>query len=285
VQDPIGLVDFFGYRHTGGEVIFPHIRVLYFQGLHECIRPDVVTDLEYFFFVFLHAMMIFVKVINPLHSMSDLKPVAPEQKLLTFQSTHPYETLNKRTSATRRVWVVFHGIGFLSRYFLRYFSHMDPDENYIIAPQAPSLYYLDSNYKNVGASWLTREQTGRNMGNILHYLDALYQRESLGQSPELILMGYSQGVSVLSRWVAQRKITCHRMLLYAGKIPGELTPSDFSHLSDTTPVEFYAGDTDAYLPVGMRPTLEEQLRWLFGRRVNLCYYEGGHELQAALIQP
>ena len=217
--------------------------------------------------------------------MSDQKPVVPEEKLLTFQSTHPYETLNKRTTATRRIWVAFHGIGFLSRYFLRYFTHLDPDENYIIAPQAPSLYYLDSRYKNIGASWLTREHTGRNMVNILNYLDALFEREALGESPELVLMGYSQGVSVLSRWVAQRKIQCHRMLLYAGKLPEELRPADFTHLSDSVPVEFYAGDSDAYLPVAYRPTLEEQLLQLFGKRVRLCYYQGGHELQAGLIRP
>ncbi len=244
-----------------------------------------VAYLQYFFFVFLHAMLIFVKVINPLLSMSDLKPVVPDEKLLTFQSTHPYETLNQWTGATRRVWVVFHGIGFLSRYFLRYFSHLDPNENYIIAPQAPSLYYLDSRYKNIGASWLTREQTGRNMGNILNYLDALYRQEALEESPELILMGYSQGVSVLSRWVAKRKIQCHRILLYAGKIPDELTAADFAHLSDSVAVEFYAGDTDSYLPVESRPSLEEQLTGQFGNRVSFCYYQGGHELQSALIRP
>ena len=215
--------------------------------------------------------------------MSDAKPVKPKEKLLSFETTHPYETLNEWTDKTNRVWLVFHGIGFLSRYFLRYFSHLDPSQNYIIAPQAPSLYYLDPNYRNVGASWLTREGTQRNMANLINYLDVLYRQESLEKSPELILMGYSQGVSVLSRWVAARRIQCQRIILYAGKVPDELTPSDFAHLSDKTIVEFYAGDSDAYLPEAARPALEEQLSGLFDHRLRLKYYEGGHELKATLL--
>jgi predicted esterase len=215
--------------------------------------------------------------------MSDSNPVKPKEKLLSFETTHPYETLNEWTGETNRVWVVFHGIGFLSRYFLRYFSHLDKSENYIIAPQAPSLYYLDPNYRNVGASWLTREHTQRNMENLINYLDVLYRQESLEKSPELILMGYSQGVSVLSRWVAARRIQCQRIILYAGKVPDELTASDFAHLSDQTVVEFYAGDSDAYLPEAARPGLEEQLLGLFDHRLRLKYYEGGHELKANLL--
>lgn len=215
--------------------------------------------------------------------MSDSNPVKPEEKLLSFETTHPYETLNEWTGKTKRVWIVFHGIGFLSRYFLRYFSHLNGSENYIIAPQAPSLYYLDPNYRNVGASWLTREHTQRNMENLMNYLDVLYREESLEKSPELILMGYSQGVSVLSRWVAARHIQCQRIILYAGKVPDELTPSDFAHLSDQTVVEFYAGDSDAYLPEAARPGLEEQLLGLFDHRLRLKYYAGGHELKANLL--
>jgi len=160
---------------------------------------------------------------------------------------------------------------------------LERSENYIIAPQAPSLYYLDPNYRNVGASWLTREHTQRNMENLINYLDVLYRQESLEKSPELVLMGYSQGVSVLSRWVAARRIQCQRIILYAGKVPDELTPSDFTHLSDQTVVEFYAGDSDAYLPEAARAGLEEQLLGLFDHRLRLKYYEGGHELKSNLL--
>ena len=80
-----------------------------------------------------------------------------------------YETLNDFTDETKNVWIVFHGIGYLSKYFLKYFDELNPLDNYIIAPQAPSKYYLNSSYKHVGASWLTKENTETEINNNLNY--------------------------------------------------------------------------------------------------------------------
>ena len=216
--------------------------------------------------------------------MSDNRPGNPPQKLLTYSSTHPYETLHVPVGESGRTWVVFHGIGFLSKYFLRYFAHLDPVTNYIIAPQAPSLYYLDPDYRNVGASWLTRVDTERNMDNLLNYLDALYRTESLEKASNLVLMGYSQGVSVLCRWLSRREVTCSRLILYAGRVPSELGPRDFAHLPETTPVEVYVGEQDPFLPAAERAGLEDQVSELFGPRLRLIVYKGGHELKKEWIQ-
>ena len=216
--------------------------------------------------------------------MSESPPVKPSEKLLSYNTTQPYEVLNSNTGKTKRVWVVFHGIGFLSRYFLRYFSHLDPAENYVIAPQAPSLYYLDTDYRHVGASWLTREHTQRNMANLLNYLDALYHQESLEKAPHLTLMGYSQGVSVLCRWIAGRKISCNRLMLYAGRVPSELQPQDFDHLSKQSPVEVYLGTDDPFVAMQSGPAPESRLDELFGHRLQMIHYPGGHELKKEYIR-
>ncbi len=208
-----------------------------------------------------------------------------EEKFLSIETTHPYETLNQWTPKTRRVWLVFHGIGYLSRYFLRHFRHLDPEENYIIAPQAPSLYYLDQTYTHIGASWLTRENTSLHMENLLHLLDALYEREKLEDAPSLVLMGYSQGVSVLSRWVAARKLQCNRLVFYAGRIPEQLSAADFEHLSVETPVEFFIGDQDPFVSEADREKLKGQMEVLFGDRLKIKEYSGGHKLVDALIVP
>ncbi len=216
--------------------------------------------------------------------MPEENPASPEEKLLSFQATHPYEVLNTWGPKTKRVWVVFHGIGFLSRYFLRNFTHLDPQENFIIAPQAPSLYYLDQTYRHVGASWLTREHTARNMENLLNYLEALFQKESLEKAPELVLMGYSQGVSVLCRWVALRRKSCDRMILYAGRVPEELGPEYFRHLPDGTAVEVLEGDADPFLPSKDLKKREIRLKELFGNLLQLKQYKGGHELDNKLLK-
>ncbi len=179
--------------------------------------------------------------------------------------------------------MVFHGIGQLARYFIRQFTHLDADTNYILAPQAPSLYYLSEAYTRVGACWLTRERTQEGMENLLGYLDALAGQEKLHEEDDLRLLGYSQGVSVLCRWVARRRIPCHRMILYAGKVPEELGPEDFSHLSPETTVELYLGSEDPYLERWDMETLTGQARRLFGNRLKVISYDGGHEFQGRLI--
>ena len=214
------------------------------------------------------------------------KPLTPTaEKFLTIQTTHPYETLNSWTPETKRVWVVFHGIGYLSRYFLRHFQHLDPKENYIIAPQAPALYYLDQTYTHIGASWLTRENTPLYMDNLLHLLDQLWRNEELEKAPSLVLMGYSQGVSVLCRWIAARKLKCDRLLLYAGRVPEEHRVTDFSHLSPETEVDFFLGDKDPFVTPGMREGMRDRMELLFGNRLKMNEFSGGHTLVNALITP
>jgi predicted esterase len=179
--------------------------------------------------------------------------------------------------------VVFHGIGYLSRYFLKHFKHLDPDTNYILAPQAPALYYLNNKYTHVGASWLTKEETQIHMQNLLQFLDVLWETEQLDKAQRLILFGYSQGVSVLARWIAQRKLNPAEIMLYAGKLPAELQSHDFDHLSNTTKVTAYYGTDDPYLEHWNRESLKNQAYELFGKRLIWQDYTGGHELLDSLI--
>lgn len=217
--------------------------------------------------------------------MSAKPPTPSVEKFLTIQTTHPYETLNSWTPETKRVWVVFHGIGYLSRYFLRHFQHLDPIENYIIAPQAPALYYLDKTYTHIGASWLTRENTSLYMKNLLQLLDQLWSNEELGKAPSLVLMGYSQGVSVLCRWMAARQVKCERLLLYAGRVPDELRVEDFAHMSAETQVDFFLGDRDPFVTPEIREGMRERMELLFGNRLKMNEFSGGHTLINELITP
>ena len=94
-----------------------------------------------------------------------------QEKNVTYNTQNTYATLNALSEKTKYVWLVFHGIGYLSRYFLKHFSQLNSEEHYIIAPQAPSKYYLKNEYKYVGASWLTKENTLTETENVMSYLD------------------------------------------------------------------------------------------------------------------
>lgn len=205
-------------------------------------------------------------------------------KTVTYSTKNTYTTLNTLNVKTKNVWVVFHGIGYLSRYFLKYFNELNPEENYIIAPQAPSKYYLNDTYRHVGASWLTKEDTDQEADNLIEYIDAVLHAESIPAHCQLIIFGFSQGVSIATRWVAQKKIRCSNLILYAGGLPKELNPQDFEHLTvNKTEVTTILGTKDVYITQDRLVEEEEKARRLFKGTANTIRFKGGHEVKKEII--
>lgn len=205
------------------------------------------------------------------------------QKEVTYTTTNTYHTLNELTEKTKNVWMVFHGMGYLSKYFINYFSELNAEENFIIAPQAPSKYYQGNDFKHVGASWLTRENTQLETQNILKYIDAIYEKELAETTANLIVMGYSQGVSIATRWVASRKVQCDKLILHSGGIPNELQPNDFEFLKTDAEVIYLYGNKDQYITEA-RET-EEKLKGtkLFQDLLNIEVFDGIHEVNRELL--
>lgn len=207
----------------------------------------------------------------------------PTQKQVSYQNINTYETRNEHTKATKNVWLVFHGLGYLSRYFLRYFESLDPEENYIIAPQAPSKYYLGNQYKHVGACWLTKENTQLEKENVLKYIDSVAEAEMLNTATNLIVLGYSQGVSIATRWLASRKIACNHLILHSGAIPAELNKEDFTYLSAKTPVTYIYGDKDEYITEAKMTEQSLKGTALFGERLEVKVFDGIHEVHKPFL--
>lgn len=206
------------------------------------------------------------------------------EKQVTYSATNTYTTLNKMTATTKNVWFVFHGMGYLSTYFIRYFDALDPKENYIIAPQAPSKYYQGKNFKHVGASWLTREQTEAETKNVLAYIDQVAAAEPIQSSVRFIVMGYSQGVSIATRWLASRKIQCDFLLLHSGGIPVELKSDDFSYLKSECQVLYLYGTKDQYINEARITEEELKANGLFKDRLQIETFDGIHEVNRSALQ-
>ncbi len=198
-----------------------------------------------------------------------------EEKEIVYQTSNSYSVLNKLTDTTKTVWFVCHGMGYLSRYFLRYFKDLDPDENYIIAPQAPSKYYIQPKM-HVGANWLTRDNTMAGMQNILNYFDAIFEAEQIPDHVDLIVFGYSQGVSVTMRYLAYRTLQCSQLVLHSGGIPKELKVEDFEYLDTKAKVTLIYGTEDEYLDEDRIADESARAKELFGNRVLILPFEGKH---------
>ena len=207
-----------------------------------------------------------------------------QEKQVVYKTTNTYETLNVLSEKTKNIWIVLHGIGYLSKYFVKYFEELNPEENYIIAPQAPSKYYLKNEYRHVGASWLTKENTLTETQNVITYLNAVRAAENFPEQCRFLVFGFSQGVSIVARWVATEKIKCDDLVLYAGGIPNELTPENFSFLKENnTQVTVLVGDRDQYITEERLKQESEKIQKLFHGRAKQIIFEGGHEVKKELI--
>lgn len=204
-------------------------------------------------------------------------------KNVTYKTTNTYETLNEINSNTKRVWLVFHGIGFLSRFFLKYFNELPKEENYILAPQAPSKYYLKNEYKHVGASWLTKENTAIETENLFNYLDAVLENENIPTDCEIIFFGFSQGVSIALRYLAYSKLQCSKLIIYAGGIPKELNKTDFSYFENKTEIVSIIGEHDEYLTPKRLEEENRKLNSLFGDNIRHINFKGAHEVKKEII--
>ncbi len=205
----------------------------------------------------------------------------PEHKI-SYQTQKTYSTLNTISEDTEYIWFVCHGIGYLSRYFITYFSVLNAKRHFIIAPQAPSKYYQDKSYKHIGASWLTREETQMEMQNNIAYFNEIYTKEiQPHQQKKLIILGYSQGVSVAMRWIAQSKIDCDALIIHSGGIPEELESADFEGLH-LKPYLVY-GKSDPYIDTERAEQEHQKAINLFDDRLKIITFEGVHEVSKEVI--
>lgn len=204
------------------------------------------------------------------------------EKEITYTTSNSYATLNQLTIDTKTIWLVFHGMGYLSQYFLRYFKNLNPNENYIIAPQAPSKYYIQPKM-HVGANWLTRDNTEVGMQNILNYIDALLVAEDIPNDKNLIIFGYSQGVSIATRYVTRRQLQPSQLVLHSGGIPKELSTKNFEYLSETCKVKLIYGTEDEYLDEARIEIERKRANELFGKRLEVLPFEGKHVVNVDYI--
>ncbi|MEO8773657.1 MAG: esterase [Gelidibacter sp.] len=207
-----------------------------------------------------------------------------QEKEITYQTTNSYSTLNTLSESTKNVWFVCHGMGYLSRYFLKYFVDLNPHENYIIAPQAQSKYYVPPKLRHVGASWLTKENTVNETENVMRYFDAVFEAEQIPKHHNLIILGYSQGVSVALRYVAKRHLNCSQIVMMSGGIPKELVTADFDFLNQKTKVSLIYGNNDEYLDEDRLLKERNKSFELFGHcNLEIIPFDGQHEVNKALV--
>lgn len=185
------------------------------------------------------------------------------------------------------VWFVLHGYGQLSKYFIQHFTGIADEKTIIAAPEAPSRFYLGNDYGRVGASWMTKHERETDIIDLNNYLNQMFDeicsQYKTGASTRFHFLAFSQGVPVLCRWLAQRDVAIHQLILWAGAIPHDMPLPELKKLLTRGKSYIVYGTEDPYLKQTQFPMMqtvmnEQQLP------VEILTFKGEHTLDTETLK-
>lgn len=188
--------------------------------------------------------------------------------------------------AVTTAWIACHGFGQLAAQFAAEFEPVASPTCQIVVPEALNRFYLTSASDGshgdgrVGATWMTREDREAEIADYVEYLDAV-RSASLGDDLPLTVLGFSQGVATVCRWVALGARPVHRLVLWAGQIPAELDVLAIAARVEEPWVIAY-GTKDQYLPWMQTDPMQERLD-AAGVRYQVLTFEGGHRMDRGVL--
>jgi predicted esterase len=227
-------------------------------------------------------------------------PAAPEKTYRTFEQRHlqvprsaRYAIMGSLESELSEVWIVCHGHGQLARRFLSRFLPLERADRLFVAPEALSRYYLGAPFAGphpsetpVGASWMTNEDREVEMQDYIGYLDLLYEEifSVVDRAKvRLWVLGFSQGVATVARWVARGKVDPDRVVLFAGLLPPELDADGAARLARRSPLTIVLGARDSFAKPDLIAAQEARLRELRVPHA-MIRFEGGHEITPDVLK-
>jgi len=209
---------------------------------------------------------------------------------LTVPRTARYYTLGDAGAHVSEVWMVCHGYGQLAQPFLASFERVASPTRLIVAPEALSRFYLDRSAlpndqpPRVGATWMTREDRDHEIADQVAYLDALHDlvRPAAPAAVRLRVLGFSQGVATVARWLALGRARADELILWAGAFPPDVELTGFARRLGPASVVLVAGARDE---LASWTTADSQLQRFTdaGVSARLVAFEGGHRLDDATL--
>ena len=198
----------------------------------------------------------------------------------------PYYTYgNKSNDLLKNIWLVCHGYGQLARHFIKRFDVLDPIDNYVIAVQGLSKFYVNATSGNVGATWMTKEDRLIDIENQLTYLDNVFDFETKSidlSKVKINFLGFSQGVNTVCRWINYKEKYFDKLILWAGSFPDELEKKA-TFINSKSKIIAVVGLQDPYFN---KESFDKQLRKVSAifKKPEVRTFEGKHEVQRNILK-
>ena len=151
------------------------------------------------------------------------------KKTLQIEKKARYFQLGNPGNDTSIVWVVLHGYGMLSEFFIQKFKKLENKNTLILAPEALNRFYIDTNYGRVGASWMTKDERQDDIKENIKYLNSLMDQiiKDIGHNKfKINVLGFSQGGATACRWIFKSGLKFENLIMWAGDIPKDTLIED-----------------------------------------------------------
>lgn len=129
------------------------------------------------------------------------------------------------------------------------FSDFDPDEHFVVTPEALSRFYAEGYGGDVVAAWMTSRDRLQEIDDFSHYLSQLYvqYQSQLPDTCQKIVMGFSQGGTTAFRWLHDRAVDVDVLLAYSCWIPEDIDLTQSATILNDLQMIYTYGRSDAFL--------------------------------------
>ena len=202
------------------------------------------------------------------------------KKQISISKTGKYSQIGKCSKKINNVWIVLHGYGMLSEYFVKKFECIIDETTLVIAPEATNRFYLGNNYNRVGASWMTKLDREQEISDNILFLDKLFSiiKKDIGHDNfKLNTLGFSQGGPALVRWLMSNKLNTNSLILWGSDIPKDSLVTENKSRWNSIKLKIVIGKNDEYINEEKKQEFVGVVK-LYGLKYELIEYEGSHKI-------
>lgn len=200
---------------------------------------------------------------------------------ITISKTVRYHTHGNPETA-ENIWIVLHGYSQLSEFFIRKFQQLDPEKNFIVAPEGFHRFYRKGTSGRVGASWMTKEARLDDIEDNHNYLNQLsYLLLSKNNFKQRFLLGFSQGGATASRWHNSGNFNANHFILWASVFPDDISIEEGKSGMLNSNNYFVVGEDDEYFQGKM-----EEVNAFFKNQkfeTKIKKFEGVHDIHTETL--
>jgi predicted esterase len=205
------------------------------------------------------------------------------QILSVKRSAHVF-SCGKASSMIQEIWLLLHGYAQSAERFLHEFEFMKSKKRLLLAPQGLSQFYLSSKSNKTGASWMTRTYRESEIQDYLAYLDLVITQQirNFKHSPEINVLGFSQGAETAARWFVSSAYHARNVLICAGFLAPDMDMSKLKSRLAHSRLTFIHGSYDRFVSLEKRNEIFATLQ-----RKHIPFsqiqFSGGHRLDPESI--